>query len=94
MATYSCTTNNLRGVEEYFTTLQIRQVDNKIDLSDIREQMFEQNGNDKTNISYSAYLCKKIEFLPTYIYNANGEIEVWRNTLLRLVVSGFTCSTR
>ena len=53
--------------------------------------MFREICNDKTNVSSQLIFCLFLEqfedFLPTY--NANGEIEVWRNTLPRLV-----CNTR
>ena len=50
--------------------------------------MFREICNDKTNVSaheliFCLFLEQFEDFLPTY--NANGEIEVWRNTLPRLV---------
>ena len=69
----------LRGVQEYFVTLQIRHVAIKID-----QKRRECSGRMTiSQLICCLFLSQYVVFLPTYI--ANGEIEVWRNTLLHIV---------
>ena len=53
--------------------------------------MFREIGNDKTNISADILLIFGTiwRLFANLYYNANGEIEVWRNTLPHLVAGAF-----